>query len=70
MKLNAYMKNVCGKEIGNCTNEELYGGLSDSGSGRSSEKRKHTGKEKAVLYFSRISDRKTAVEQPDQSGII
>ena len=49
MKLNAYMKNVCGKEIGNCTNEELYGGLLTLVQEEAAKKESTQGKKK--LYY-------------------
>lgn len=49
MKLNEYIEKICGKEIENCTNKELYGGLLTLVQEEAAKKESTQGKKK--LYY-------------------
>jgi len=62
MNLSEKLLSACGKPVESCTNRELYEALLTM---VQQEACSRTSEEKSILYFSRISDWKAAVKQPD-----
>ena len=57
MDLSEILKREYGKELKDCTNQEIYAGLLDMVQKKSQRKRSEYRQEKALLYIGGIFDR-------------
>lgn len=65
MNLQEIVTKKYNKGIADCSNEELYFALLEMTKAMAEKKENHNGKKKIILYFRRVLNWKTSLQQPD-----
>ena len=68
MNFSEKLQQTLGKAIKDASNEEIYAALLNTVKEAAADKGRNISekRQKSILYISRIPDRKTVIQQPDQ----
>ena len=66
MNFSEKLQQTLGKAIKDASNEEIYAALLNTVKEAAADKGRNISEKGSILYISRIPDRKTVIQQPDQ----